>query len=287
MQLPDGAQAQENPNPAPTPNPTPAPAPVEEEVIPTEEPEPEPTEEPEPEPEPAEEPSPSEDPVFTYNGQEVELEVPEDLNQMFTDKGLDLQAVTAELYSGDEFGLSDETKEALYAQFGKFSVDSYLSGLKAQNDLSMSRFEQDAKAVETAAAEAWEQTLGIVGDEAGWNSLMDYADENLTDQDRDDWNEIMESNNWTMQRLAIQDLANRAGIKAESAPSSLHPAQANGSMVGDSLELAEANGGDSRGTGDTGALSRAEYQKLWSASLPAAERDALDARRRAGIQKGL
>lgn len=228
-------------------------------------------------------------PVYTYNGTEVELEISEDLQAMFDEKGVDLNAVATELYSGDEFGLSDETKTKLYEQFGKFAVDSYLNGLKAQNDLTLSRFEADAKSAEQAAETAWNETLSIVGSEEGWESLMTYADENMSDQERDEWNEIMQSNNWTMQRLAIQDLASRAGVKPSEGQQGVHPGQGNNSMTGrsnESLELIEAQGGDAR-SNSGGAITAAEYRAQWSSDLSPAEMEALDARRRAGIAKGI
>lgn len=231
----------------------------------------------------------SEAPEYTYGGQAVEIEISDDLSGILSEKGLDAQALAAELYSGDEFGLSEETKGQLYEKFGKFAVDSYLNGLKAQNDLTMSRFESESKAAQEAAQAAWTETLGIVGSEEGWNEAIGWAEENFTDQERAEWDEIMESNNWTMQRLAIQDLANRAGLKPSAAPQGGHPAQASGSMTGrsnESLELIEANGGDSRSDAG-GAITAQEYRQMWSSSLSPQEMQALDARRRAGIQKGI
>ncbi len=251
---------------------------------------PEPTEGVESEQKPAEgESEDSEAPEYTYAGQAVEIEISDDLSGMLSEKGLDAQTLAAELYSGDEFGLSEETKGKLYEQFGKFAVDSYLNGLKAQNDLTLSRFETEGKAAQEAAQAAWTETLGIVGSEEGWNEAVDWAEENFTDQERAEWDEIMESDNWTMQRLAIQDLANRAGLKPSAAPQGGHPAQASGSMAGQSngsLELIEANGGDSRADAG-GAITAQEYRQMWSSSLSAQEMQALDARRRAGIQKGI
>lgn len=256
-------------------------APVEDEKAP------EPTEGVESEQKPAE--GESEAPEYTYAGQAVEIEISDDLSGMLSEKGLDAQSLAAELYSGEKFGLSEETKGKLYEQFGKFAVDSYLNGLKAQNDLTLSRFESEGKAAQEAAQAAWTETLGIVGSEEGWNEAVDWAEENFTDQERSEWDEIMESDNWTMQRLAIQDLANRAGLKPSAAPQGGHPAQASDSMTGrsnEALKLIEAQGGDSRSDAG-GAITAQEYRQMWSSSLSPQEMQALDARRRAGIQKGI
>lgn len=245
--------------------------------------------------EPDEAPAPETDtPVFTYGGLEVDVQVEPEINDMFTEKGLDVTGVVSELYGGDEFGLSDETKEKLYEAFGKFSVDSYLSGLEARNDRTINQIKSESESKAQAADKAWEEVSSIVGGDEGWTALEQYADQNLSDQELEEFNEIMSMNNFTIQRLAISDLAQRAGLSGDGNGSgSVHPNQTGeNSMAGKSnegLQLIEAAGGDSRGSGDATPLSAQEYRDAYMAL---AENDyegmaKLDDRRRAGINKGL
>lgn len=76
---------------------------------------------------------------YFFGGEEVTIEVPQDVEEELKAKGLDAYAIAAELYAKDgDFSLSEETKQKLYDAFGKFAVDAYLSGLKAQNEASCS-----------------------------------------------------------------------------------------------------------------------------------------------------
>lgn len=230
---------------------------------------------------------PTEAPTLVYDGVEVEISVDPELNEMFTGKGLNANDVANELYSGDEFGLSDETKGKLYEAFGKFAVDSYLNGLKAQNDNRMREIKETENARSAASEAAWKEALEITGGDEGYAAMEAWADANFTDQEYAEYNEIMEGNNWTMQRLALQDLAQRSKAGNGDAPSSLHPNQVNNSMTGNSLELIEMQGNDSRGGSDNTPLTNQQYNALYLKTDDPAALAQLDARRRAGIAKGI
>lgn len=236
----------------------------------------------------ADAPAPDETPSLAFGGVEItEVIIDDDLNDTFTEKGLDASAIANELYSGEEFGLSDETKEGLYAAFGKFAVDSYLRGLEAENKLKMSDYQNDIKSRTESADKAWTEALEIIGGEEQWDVIESWADQNFTDQEYAEYNEIMEGSNWTMQRLALQDLARRAGSSGDG-ESSLHPSQDKGSSItGQSLELVEMQGNDARGASDSTPLTSQQYNQMYMQTDDPAALAKLDQRRQAGISKGI
>ena len=83
---------------------------------------------------------------FYFNGQQVQIEVPEDLKSSLNEAGVDVDKVVSELYGKDsDFTLSDETRAALDEKFGKPLVDTFLSAIKSQNE-SMVKGAEEAKA---------------------------------------------------------------------------------------------------------------------------------------------
>lgn len=214
---------------------------------------------------------------YFYNGEEVTVEVPEDMHAELTSKGIDVDKAVAELYAeGGEFQLSDETKEAAYKAYGKVAVDAFLGSLKAQNDaagyMTKAQSEQDQR--EKAAAVEWSNEL--VGGAEEWDAMSEWAagSEDISDEDIAAINAAIESGNKYVQELAIKDLHSRYKAAA-----------------GDTPSLVEGGGASRSGAGD--AISAAEYQSEISRieRMPMRERavefQKLDARRAAGIKKGL
>lgn len=228
---------------------------------------------------PTEEGSGEGDEVSFYWGDDpVEIEIAEDVSAALQEKGLDAMAIAKELYSKDgSFNLSDETKQKLYDAFGKFSVDAYLSGLKAQNEMFLLNQTRDAERMEQANTERYQAISQEIGGEEGWGRLEAFALETLSDEELNAFNEVMNSGNQYLQAYAVRELESRR-VKAQG---------------DDKVTLIPGNAAVAS---EGGPLSRQEYQaelarianefKHDKAAHARAEA-ALDARRRAGLAKGL
>lgn len=226
------------------------------------------------------EPESGEEPTFFFGDLEVEIDIPDDVDAALKEKGLNAKEIAAELYAKDgSFQVSDETKQKLYDAFGKFAVDAYLGGLKAQNENFVYQMERDAAALEQANAERYEVVSKEVGGEEGWNALERFALDTLPDEELAAFNAVMESGNQYLQMYAVRELEARRK-------------QAQGD---DKVTLVDATGAASSGN-DNSPLSGADYvraiaslgQKYGTDKVArAAAEKALDARRMAGMKAGL
>lgn len=205
---------------------------------------------------------------------EITVEIPPDLIQFGSENGLDMEALTKEFYSNDQ-DLSAESKQALYDKFPKWQVDGFLTGAKARNDLMVKEHQAGLEAQAKAGEEAAAVTLELMGGEDRWHDLEGFALNTLDDAQLAEFNEIMSSNNSTMQQLAIKDLWGKfTEAGAPVAPVTLA-----------SLDLED---GSNRGpAGSVGA-------PMTAAELAAVPRDEYkknmqmyDDRRLAGIRKGI
>lgn len=215
---------------------------------------------------------------YYWGGEAVEIEVADDVQAALSEKGLDAKAIAAELYAkGGEFKLSDETKQKLYDAFGKFSVDAYLSGVKAQNEMYMLNSQRDMEKAEQANTERYQAVAQEIGGDEGWNRLEAYALSALSDAELTAFNEVMNSGNQYLQAYAVRELESRR-LKAEGDDKvSLIPGSAPAGAEG-------------------GPMTRQEYMaemvKLGATYRHDKEgharaQAALDARRRAGMAKGI
>lgn len=232
------------------------------------------------EPEPTD-PAPvsTEEVSYFFGDQQVEIEIPQDVSDALKEKGLDAAAVAAELYSKEgKFTLSEETKEKLYAAFGKFSVDAAIAGLRAQNEGFLHQLERDSEVAEKANAERFETVAKEVGGSDGWAVLERFALDTLSDDELNGFNEVMASGNQYLQMYAVRELESRR--KAAQGD--------------DKVTLVD--GTSAASTEESGPLSAQGYAQEYAGlakkygndrvARAAAER-ALDARRRAGIKSGL
>lgn len=213
-----------------------------------------------------------------YGESSVTIDIPEDISSELSSKGLDAQQLANELYRKDgEFSLTKETREKLDGIYGKFAVDAYLNSLKVQNDAFL-KGNADAKvAMEQANTERFNSMAELVGGEEGWNALTTWGNENLSDQEIDDLNAVMQSGNESLQRYAIQMLANQRR-QAEGDPEAvLIQGQAPQEREGGPLS-AQAYRDAEQEARKSFRGNQAGYQQAISK---------LDARRRAGMQKGL
>lgn len=217
---------------------------------------------------------------YFFGGEEVTIEVPQDVEEELKAKGLDAHAIAAELYAKDgDFSLSEETKQKLYDAFGKFAVDAYLSGLKAQNEAFMLRSENEAKEREAADVQRFTNISKECGGEEGWNRLEEWALESLSDDELTAFNTVMQSGNQYLQMYAVRELeARRKAAQGDDEVTLVQP----------SAPAVDAS--------DNSPLSAQEYireisqlsQRFGRDRKAAAEAQAkLDARRRAGMAKGL
>lgn len=219
-----------------------------------------------------------ETPEFYWGGEAVEIAVDDEVSAALKEKGLDAMAIAKELYAKDgEFSLSDETKQKLYEAFGKFSVDAYLSGLKAQNEMFILNSQRDAEKMEQANTERFNTVAKEIGGDEGWAKLEAYALETLSDEELAAFNEVMNSGNHYLQTYAVRELESRR-----------HKAQGD-----DVVSLIPGNAAT---PAEGGPLSRQDYYAEMAKLSQTYKHDkagaalaqaALDARRRAGMAKGI
>lgn len=216
---------------------------------------------------PNEEPSPDGDVTYTYNGEEVSVDIPDDLIETFSKSGLDAKALAAELYSG-EFGLSEETLGKLHAVYGKTVVNGYLDSIKAQNDAIFKARADGLAAHEAAEAKLWEDTLASVGGEENWGKLENFALETLDDAALAEFNAVMDGGNRYAQKLAIKDLMSQFEDKHGTG------------------ELKLIDGTSAPAQAPT-ALSKAEFLKLVASGEYRKNPQQYDAMRLEGMRRGL
>ncbi|ABM63426.1 head scaffolding protein [Erwinia phage Era103] len=227
---------------------------------------------------PDEQPDTGEPVELFYGDSSVSIDIPEDISSELSSKGLDAQQLANELYRKDgEFSLTKETREKLDGIYGKFAVDAYLNSLKVQNDAFLKGNEDAKVAMEQANTERFTAMAELVGGEEGWNALTTWGNENLSDQEIDDLNAVMQSGNESLQRYAIQMLANQRR-QAEGDPEAvLIQGQAPQEREGGPLS-AQAYRDAEQEARKTFRGNQAGYQQAIAK---------LDARRRSGMQKGL
>lgn len=229
-----------------------------------------PADEPPAEPPPADEPAGELDTAgFKFNGVEVTVDVPTDLREELSSKGIDVNAVVTELYTSDDFNLSAETKEKLYEVYGKAAVESYLSSLKLQNEYTLKNHNESVAAQQAANEAAWNETLDQVGGEAEWNAMELWAQNNLTDEEFLELNKVMETGSRYAQKLAVADLLSRY----KSAEGDVAPNLISGDRTPPSTTEV--------------ALTRQQYIEGFKNGEYKKDPRAWDARRRKGIEAGI
>ena len=206
---------------------------------------------------------------FKFNGVEVTVDVPADLREELSSKGINVNAVVTELYTSEDFNLSAETKEKLYEVYGKAAVESYLGSLKMQNELTLKNHSESVAAQTAANEAAWNETLEQVGGEAEWNAMELWAQGNLSDEEFIELNKIMDTGSRYAQKLAVADLLARyRASEGDTAPNLI---------TGDAPPPP---------TG-TNALTRQQYIEGFKNGEYKKDPRSWDARRRKGIESGI
>lgn len=239
----------------------------------------------EPPAEPGKDEPPSEEgddaPEFYFGEQKVNVEVPDDLKAAFESKGVDVEPILAELYAKDgDFSLSEETKGKLDEAFGKPLVDSYLKMVKGVNESNLEAMSRQAKDAEAAQRELESWSNEQVGGEENWTAMEAWALDNVSDDELQGFNDAMASGNKFLQGLAIRGMQERwKGEAGDGKPD----------LLGGNTDAPEDN---------STALSAEKYreesrrvdQEFLKHRDPRARKaamDALDARRRKGLEKGI
>lgn len=215
---------------------------------------------------------------FYFNGQQVQVEVPDDLKSSLSDAGVNVDTVLSELYGKDsDFTLSDETRKPLDEKFGKPIVDTFLSSLKQQNDSVLKGAESAQKAAEEANAQAAEWSNELVGGEEQWDALSEWAEGNLEESQIESFNKAMQSGDKWLQELAIKDLHSKYQNSEGDTNVSL--------ISGDSAGI-DSSGSPLGRDEYIAEMTSPEFMKLRGQDKAKAQAQ-LDARRRAGQRKGL
>lgn len=217
-----------------------------------------------------------------FGGESVSVEVPDDIQAAFTEKGLDAQAVVAELFAKDgDFSLSEETRSKLDEAFGKPLVDAYLNLYKGQNNMALKQFKADAEAEQATITANTASFNELVGGDEGWDKLAAWAGDNLSDAELESFNVVMalDGKSFAAQRLVTEALVARyqAANKAEES---------------DVIKLLTDTGGaaDAPSSDLPSKLSRQEFQALLGTEKykkDPAYAAAIDNIRRASAAKGL
>lgn len=218
---------------------------------------------------------------FFVGDTEVEVTVPDDIRSELTDKGLDVDQIVKEMYSkGGNGRPSEDTMGKLYELYGKFSVDSYFNALEVQNRNTLetqSREEEDLAKAEEAR---FDECVEMLGGQEVWDSLESFALDTLSDEELNDFNEVMQSGLPFAQNLALVDLKAKMGqAKGDSPEGLMTPDSASQESEGVSSPLSKSDY-----LREVGVLS--EKYRYDPKGFNKASKE-LDARRRLGMQRGL
>ena len=205
-----------------------------------------------------------------YDGAMVDIIIPVDMANFAQEHGFDATAIAKEMYSPE--GLSDATRTALNEAFGKWQVDTFLDGVKAKDTATMNTFRDSQAKAEAAATAAWEETLELMGGEDRWGDLSEFAKKNLSEEEIAEFNEVMTKGSMRMQRLMIRDLWS----KFDAAGKPVAPV---------SLDLED--GSNNPPADDNGAVTQAEYLDAFRNGEYRKDPKGWDARRQAGMAKGI
>ncbi|AIM51257.1 head scaffolding protein [Lelliottia phage phD2B] len=216
---------------------------------------------------------------YFFGGEEVSVDIDPSHREAFEAKGLDIDALVAELYGKGGFDLSPESRAKCDEAFGKFAMDAFLNSLKLQGESYMTSSKQAAEAKERADAELFASISAEVGGDEGWGRLEAFAMDTLSQEELDAFNEVMASGNKYLQQYAVRELeGRRKGVQGD-----------------DEVKMIEGNASP-RGGADNGPLNARDYIKATAelgskfpqdkAGYSRAQAQ-LDARRRAGQAAGL
>lgn len=214
-----------------------------------------------------------------FNGEQVQVEVPDELSTSLKESGVDVNKVLGELYGKDsDFTLSDETRKPLDDKYGKAVVDTFLGALKNQNEGALKGAKDAESAAAQAAQEAEAWSNEVVGGEEEWAAMSKWAETSLDESEIESFNKAMQSGDKWMQELAIKSLHGKYKGSEGDATANLLTADSSTGTSTDNTPMSRQD--------YLQAMSSPEFMKLGREEKHKAQA-ALDARRQAGINKGL
>lgn len=212
------------------------------------------------------------EPDYTYKGVSVEVTNTPEMEQAFKDKGIDIDAVNKEIYS--ESGLTEETKTKLDEAFGKMSVDMYLDGLHKANEATVQSHQaEQAKVNERLDTIATEATGGK------FNEVMKWANDNLSSEDYQAYQTIVNGTDELQVKLALEDLTRRSGLNP------LQPPIVKGNK--DSVEQTLITPTNTEEGDANSPITGQEYRDAITSGEYKKDSAKWDARRQAGIDAGI
>jgi len=212
-------------------------------------------------------------PGVKYGEYNVDVKIPIEIANMAGEKGVDIEAVSNELYASEDFNLSEETLTGLYEAFGKFQVDTYLSHIKSSNDSMINSHKGEVETRSKNEEAAWNATMEVMGGEDRWEDLSAYASAKLDAEEIEEFNEVMDKGSLRMQQLMIKDLYGK--FAAEGAP-----------VAPVILDLEEGETGGDPGKVQS-ALTSDAYLDLIKTGEYKKDPAKYDALRRAGMKRGI
>lgn len=151
---------------------------------------------------------------LTYKGVPVEIENKPEMVEAFKEKGLDIDAVNAELFS--ESGLTQETLDKLYEAFGEIPVDMYLDSWERKAEADMQAFNAQDTA-DTAKDQLREVALkSIAGDNV--DAVFKWANDNLGSEDYKKYEAVINGDDDFAMKMAFRELKGLSGIDAKIVP---------------------------------------------------------------------
>tara|TARA_R110000851_G_scaffold317339_1_gene480804 strand:+ start:29941 stop:30894 length:954 start_codon:yes stop_codon:yes gene_type:complete len=212
-----------------------------------------------------------EDGGLSYKGVPVTVTNTPEMVESFKEKGLDIDAVNAELYSKD--GITEETRNSLNEAFGKVSVDMYLEGLTSKND-AMVTAHNDSQAKADASMDAI--TLEATGGK--FDEVMKWANDNLDDKQYASYAEIINGTNEFQVKLALKDLTAQSGIQSNTLDQpAVAPRVVDSVLSADVVTKSKASG----------EISSVEYRAAHTSGEYKKNMNDWDRRRQAGIDAGI
>lgn len=151
---------------------------------------------------------------LTYKGVPVEVENKPEMVEAFKEKGLDIDAVNAELFS--EKGLTQETLDKLYEAFGEIPVDMYLDSWerKAEADIATFNAQDTADtAQDRLRAVALQEIAG-----AKVPDVFKWANDNLSAEDYKKYETVINGDDEFAMKMAFRELKGLSGISETKAP---------------------------------------------------------------------
>lgn len=146
-------------------------------------------------------------PELYFNGEQVEVEVPDEVANALKEAGVEANDVVSQLFKKDgKFSLDEETYQKLTDKFGKVMVDGYLNLYKQQNENTM-KVLADKEASEKATEEQHgKEYAEAVGGKEGLEKLEGYILDNFDDNQIAAYNAVMESGDHASQLLIISQV---------------------------------------------------------------------------------